>query len=141
LAFATSSVPASKVKDRMSELDTRKTELEKLLESAPEPPPVLVHPRMSDRYREEIGRLREALNDVSRREEAAEIVRGLFDSIVLQPSGSGRERTLTIDLTGHLAGILNLARETKKGAAGAPASDRQIKLVAGVGFEPTTFRL
>jgi hypothetical protein len=44
LAFATSSVPASKVKDRMSELDARKTELEKLLESAPEPPPVLVHP-------------------------------------------------------------------------------------------------
>ncbi len=68
-------------------------------------------------------------------------IRGLTDSIVLQPSGSGRERTLTIDLTGHLAGILNLARETKKGAAGAPASDQQIKLVAGVGFEPTTFRL
>jgi site-specific DNA recombinase len=127
-------VPASKVKDRMTELDARKTELEKLLESAPQPPPVLVHPRMGDRYREEVGRLRDALNDVSRREEAAEIVRGLIDSIVLQPSGSGRERTLTIDLTGHLAGILNLARETKKGAAGAPASDQQIKLVAGARF-------
>jgi hypothetical protein len=86
---------------------------------------------MGDRYREEIGRLRGALNDVSRREEAAEIVRGLIDAIVLRPSGAGRGRTLSVDLAGHLAGILNLARETKKGAACALVSDQQIKLVAG----------
>jgi len=55
---------------------------------------------MGDRYREEIGRLREALNDVSRREEAAEIVRGLIDAIILRPSGTGRGRTLSIDLSG-----------------------------------------
>ena len=53
---------------------------------------------MGDRRREEVARLREALNDVSRREEAAEIIRGLVASIILQPSGSGRERMLTIDL-------------------------------------------
>ena len=124
-------VPAAKVKDRMAGLDARKTELEALLADAPEPPPVLVHPRMGDRYRAEIGRLRDALNDVARREEAAEIVRGLIDAIVLRPSGTGRGRTLSIDLSGHLAGILNLARETKRGADGAPVSDQQIKLVAG----------
>jgi hypothetical protein len=67
-----SGVPAGNVKDRMTDLDARKTELEKLIAEAPAPPPVLVHPRMSDRYREEIGRLREALTEESRREEAAE---------------------------------------------------------------------
>ena len=39
-------VPAAKVKDRMARLDARKAELETLLTDAPEPPPVLVHPRM-----------------------------------------------------------------------------------------------
>jgi site-specific DNA recombinase len=125
----------------MTALDARKAELQDLLASAPQPPLVIVHPRMGDRYREEVGRLRDALNDASRREEAAEIIRGLIDSIMLHPSGAGRDRTLTIDLSGHLAGLLNLARQTKKGADGAPVSDRQLKLVAGVGFEPTTFRL
>jgi hypothetical protein len=173
-------VPAAKVKDRMIELDARKTALEGLIANAPEAPAVLVHPRMADRYRQEVGRLREALNEPSRREEAAEIIRGLIDSIVLRPQGDGRKRTLTIDLTGHLAGILLLAG-AKKREAGAPASgqqtklvagtdptlclpdgeqmklvaggrlglrlpgtedlERQIKMVAGVGFEPTTFRL
>jgi hypothetical protein len=123
--------PAAKVKDRMTALDARKSELRKLLADALQPPPVLVHPRMGDRYRQEIGRLREALSDVSRREEAAEIVRGLIDAIVLQPSGTGRGRTLPIDLSGHHAGILDLARETKRGAGGAPVSDQQIKVVAG----------
>jgi hypothetical protein len=78
----------------------------------------------------DLCRLRGALNDASRREEAAEIVRGLIDAIVLRPSGTGRGRTLSIDLSGHLARILNLAREAKRGAAGAPVSD-QLKLVAG----------
>jgi hypothetical protein len=109
-----SGVPASKVKDRMTVLDARKTELEKFLAEAPQPPPVLVHPRMGDRYREEIGRLREAPGDESRREEAAEIVRALIDGIVLRPSGAGRGRTLSIDLSGHLAGILNLAAKRRR---------------------------
>jgi site-specific DNA recombinase len=39
-------IPAAKVKNRMVELDARKTELEGLIASAPEPPAVLVHPSM-----------------------------------------------------------------------------------------------
>ena len=115
---------------------------------------------MADRFRQEVSRLREALNEPSRREEAAEISRGLIDTIVLQPQGDGQKRWLSIDLTGHLAGILLLAG-VKRREAGASASDqqiklvagdglglglpktddldRQIKLVAGVGFEPTNF--
>jgi hypothetical protein len=89
---------------------------------------------MGDRYREEVGRLREALNDESRRDEAAELVRGLVESIVLNPAADGGgKKTLTIDLKGHLAGILALGSATKKkkGANGAPDLEKQIKLVAG----------
>lgn len=127
-------VPAYRVKDRMTAIDARKTELEGLLGNAPELSAVLVHSRMGDRYRQEVGRLRETLNEQSRRKEAAEIIRALIDCIVLQPSGTGRSRTLTVDLIGHLAGILSLAAQKAKGAAGALASDQQTKLVAGTGL-------
>lgn len=129
----------------MIALDARQTELQGLLADAPQPRAVLIHPRMGDRYREEVGRLREALGDESRREEAAEIIRRLVECIVLNPDAdsAGKKKTLTIDLKGHLAGILALgsAAKKKKGASGAPDLEQQIKLVAGVGFEPTTFRL
>ena len=80
------------------------------------------------------------MNEPSRREEAAGIIRGLIDRIVLRPIGEGRKKALAIDLSGHLAGILLLAGAKRK-EAGEPASDQQIKLVAGIGFEPMTFRL
>ena len=43
-------IPAARVKDRLTELDACKTELEALIADAPAPPPVLVHPRMAGRY-------------------------------------------------------------------------------------------
>ena len=84
-----------------------------------------------------------------------------MSKIVLTPD-SGR---LAIDVHGDLAGILSIAQKTASGAAlrpkrlnhhqtslpkaiGLPGSiadvaeiAQQVKLVAGVGFEPTTFRL
>lgn len=73
---------------------------------------------MGEPYHQEMGRLRDALNESSRREEAAEFIRGLIDCIVLRPERDGRKRVLTVDLAGHLAGILKLAapRESAKGA-------------------------
>ncbi|MBN8910684.1 MAG: zinc ribbon domain-containing protein [Rhizobiales bacterium] len=163
-----SGVPAVKVKDRMMALEARREELESLLANAPAPLPVLVHPRMGERYREEVGRLREALNEASHRTEAAEILRGLIDAIALTPCEMDGRKTYAVDITGHLAGILRLAGAGKGGdgpKAGADPSgtDQQVKLVAGkrlgrclpnasdsrqsvklvagVGFEPTTFRL
>ncbi len=48
---------------------------------------------------------------------------------------------LRIDLEGELAGILAMSSGGKKPAAATRGGLEQIKLVAGVGFEPTTFRL
>ncbi len=130
----------------MAELEARRLELESLLADAPAPSSVLIHPKMGDRYRQEVARLREALNEESRRVEAAEIVRGLIETITLTPVGEHGRTSWSIDLTGHLAGILSLAgAKTRKGGTGAASQtadvNQQVKLVAGAGFEPTTFRL
>jgi hypothetical protein len=47
----------ARVKDRILALEARRIELEGLLAEAPKPHPVIIHPRMGDRYREEVGRL------------------------------------------------------------------------------------
>jgi len=46
-----------------------------------------------------------------------------------------------INIQGNLAGILSLSQTNKKAASISKDDIQQIKLVAGVGFEPTTFRL
>ncbi len=50
---------------------------------------------------------------------------------------------LAIDLRGELASMLSLCvgLETQKASAGEPLEALQIKMVAGTGFEPVTFRL
>jgi site-specific DNA recombinase len=64
----------------------------------------------------------------------------LVDRVLLTPE----DDTLRIDLEGDIAHILALASNSKKPAALGDGFDdlaEQFKLVAGVGFEPTTFRL
>jgi site-specific DNA recombinase len=103
----------------------------------------LVHSTMALRYRREVENLRNALDRSERRGEAAEHPRGLIEKIVLTPE-HGRE-DLRIDLHGDLAGILRIAsqKQARPGtrANGKVSGPNKIHLVAGVGFEPTTFGL
>jgi site-specific DNA recombinase len=133
-------VPGSRVKDRMAELETRKAELETVLAEAVEEP-VLLHPNMAEVYRAKVARLVEALNDEHERTEAAKIIRGLVDRIVLTPKDENGRQSLSIDLEGALAGVLALATNDKRPLAGSGLNVREITLVAGGGFEPPTFRL
>ena len=76
--------------------------------------------------------------------EAKEALRGLIERIILQPDpNTGR---LTVHLQGALAALLALAfgAKTQKGLSGKTQDldiADELVLVAGVGFEPTTFRL
>ncbi|CUJ81278.1 hypothetical protein PH7735_00001 [Shimia thalassica] len=130
--------PASAVKGKMAELEERKAKLESDLKSAPSPQPVL-HPNMSSLYHAKVSNLADALNASDLRNEAAEALRALIDKVVLTPTEEGYD----IDLQGDLAGILGLATEPKAKTAEAGVAEAvlQLSLVAGVGFEPTTFRL
>jgi site-specific DNA recombinase len=135
-----SGVAGTQVKDRMAALENRKTELERKLNETDEPQ-ALLHPNMALHYRLEVSRLHEALADDAHRDEAVEITRALVDAIVLTPVVADGRQTTAIDIRGHMAGILALAAKTKK----PPRKDGNFEfcvfLVAGVGFEPTTFRL
>ena len=121
-------VPGSRVKDRMAELEARKAELEALLAEAVEEP-VLLHPNMAEVYRAKVARLVDALNDEHDRTEAAEVLRGLIDRIVLTPKEEDGRQSLSIDLEGALAGVLALATNDKRPLAGSGLSE--ITLVAG----------
>ena len=95
---------------------------------------------MAGAYRQKVENLSEALNAEGTRAEAVDLLRGLVETIVLTPEAGG----YAILLKGDLAGILALAAGTKNGktaVAGGPSAVSQVSLVAGVGFEPTTFRL
>ena len=124
------------VRERSRGLEIRKAELERFLAEAQEPPPML-HPSMALQYRRRVQQLYDALqgDDEARRVEAADTLRTLVDQIILTPAGD----RLEIDVQGDLAGILAISAQSKNPAA--LATGAQVKMVAGVGFEPTTFRL
>ena len=113
-------------------LGERKLELEQMVSKAPVPIPRL-HPRLADLYRRKVDNLHDALNREDTRAEASEAIRALIDEIRLVPE----DGELKIELFGELAALVGLANENPR------SDDRglQVTLVAGVGFEPTTFRL
>jgi len=153
------------MKDRINENAYRIEELKEILKEEEEAP-VLLHPNMALYYQKEVKALIKSLNNEEHRHEAADLIRGLIDKIILTPKED--DSGLYVDLKGDLAGILNMATGNK-----SPAEKRQVieqmesiskelkitedsscntlnnngkvhvqdKLVAGVGFEPTTFRL
>ena len=132
-------VPALAVRDEMIVLENRKAELTMRLAEGETLPP-LVHPSMARLYEAKVEALYETLDREQDRTEAVEIIQSLVESITITPKDDGLE----IHLIGDLAGILRLAsedRQTKKPPFGGGFEDMQLKLVAGVGFEPTTFRL
>jgi site-specific DNA recombinase len=127
-------VPALSIKDELLSLEARKVELQSRIE-APKMRELL-HPRMSDVYREKVGSLRRALENEESRTGAREAIRALIETILLEPDGD----QLRITLKGDLAGMLSAARDSKR----SPDTGDllvQIKLVAGAGFEPATFGL
>ncbi len=127
-----SGVPGVAVKDEMTALEARRVELLAQLQAAPPPMPRL-HPNLAELYRQKVMNLAEALNEEHTRLEAAECLRELIEEIRLVPKNG----KLQVELYGELAALLNLANKHPR----SKETGVQITLVAGVGFEPTTFRL
>ena len=80
--------------------------------------------------------------DETTRTEATELLRGLIDRVVLHPGERGPE----IELVGDIARMVELTlprdrNAARDGAALPDAFRRSVKVVAGRGFEPLTFRL
>jgi site-specific DNA recombinase len=122
---------------RLADQDKRRLELEGLLAEAAAPAPRL-HPNLADVYRQTVSSLIEVLarDDGA---EARDAVRSLVDAIILTPE----DGKLAVAVRGELASILSLSAAGRRGQDGRSPSDLavQVKMVAGIGFEPMTFRL
>ncbi len=123
-------VPGSHVKDKVTELEARKAQLEDQLEAATEEK-VSLHPNMALFYRKQVAMLREALTDEDCRAEAAALMRDLIDKIVLTPTEHEGRKTLSIDLYGDIAGILSAGAKIEKPPQKDGFTEESIKLVAG----------
>ena len=103
------------------------------------PQPGLLTPDLGRVYREKVEQLTAAFEDDGMKAQAFERLRALIEAVVLTPE----DGDLAIDLRGELASMLSLCAgaETQKASAGVTEEVLQIKMVAGTGFEPVTFRL
>jgi site-specific DNA recombinase len=123
------------VRAHLMALEQEKTGAEMRLCNSKPAPVLRLHTKLPDLYRSKIEGLAEALNAPGTVGEASEIMRGLIDRIVLTPEGE----VLRAELHGDLAVLARFA-EAKESRAEADSALR-LSVVAGVGFEPTTFRL
>ncbi|MBK5944883.1 hypothetical protein CCR83_00080 [Rhodobacter veldkampii DSM 11550] len=131
------------MKAKMDALEAERADLETKLTAMPEPEPVAIHPGLAQTYGRKVADLAAALNDPEARPEAAELLRGLIESVTLTPDTDAPNGHV-IELRGELGAILSLCGEglvTKANARRVAAGLRQVTVVAGAGFEPAAFRL
>jgi site-specific DNA recombinase len=85
-----------------------------------------LHTKLPELYRSKIERLAEALNAPDTVTEAAEIMRGLIDRIVLTPEGD----ILRAELHGDLAFLARFAQGKEVGAEPTSGSALRLSVVA-----------
>ena len=127
------------LKDRLETLEARLGELDGLL-AAPAPTPVRLHPNLSEIYKKKVTELAVTLADPDIRTAALEAVRGLITRVTVQSGDDG----LNLELDGALTAMIGLAQSDKSQPnewLDSKAVASSVKVVAGTGFEPVTFRL
>jgi site-specific DNA recombinase len=128
--------PIRALKERLAELEAERTAVEADL-AALAPPPTEFHPNVAENYRRKVADLKAALltADEANRADAFRVIRELVERIVIRPRGP--YRPVDIEIHGRLAALL----QASTGALDCTAPESRGVMVAGVGFEPTTFRL
>jgi hypothetical protein len=130
-------VPVQRVKERMLELEDRRQELQQQALHTRLPEPYL-HPNMAETYRRKVADLARAVSsDMGSAKAAQEAIRSLIESVTVTPNGE----TMSVELVGELGGILSIASGQKAKGPTLSGEPSSAKLVAGLGFEPRTFRL
>jgi site-specific DNA recombinase len=115
---------------RLNKLVAERVSLQALLPQEHAHDAITLHPQAAERYREKVADVHAALKtgDAAGRE-AISLVRKLIETISVTPTDPGEPAKL--ELSGNLAALL-----------GEPSTNKcLVPVVAGAGFEPTTFRL
>jgi site-specific DNA recombinase len=121
---------------KLRELEDQKATLEERLAADDQVEPPIFPADLAARYRAKVDDLAATLSAPEQATEASEVLRGLIDRIVIHPGGDAGHQ---IELIGELPALLSLA--SNDNAAAITAAGSSLKLVAGRGFEPLTFRL
>ena len=125
------------VRGELHDLEVRKRNLERTLDTMHDNHTVEIHPNMADLYHKKVIELQSLLTDEATRPQAMEIIRLMIERIEVS---KGQERGKPdVVLVGALAQILTFTQQNKTAASNG--SGGRVLMVAGVGFEPTTFRL
>ena len=133
-----SDTPMESIRNTLEELEVQKRTLTRELSLQTEEDKIVLHPNIGELYARKIGDLKSLIQNEATKNQATEIIRSLTDKIVVSPTGQ-RGRSDVV-LHGALASILAYANDTAQSGVVSSGVGR-VLLVAGVGFEPTTFRL
>ncbi len=94
-----------------------------------------IHPNLAQLYSDKVSQLEKELDDPAVGADAKSILRSMIQTIIISP---GPERgQVELELHGEFAALLALCQ----GGPKAQANRNLSLVVAGAGFEPTTFRL
>ena len=122
--FAPLATHARVAKARLTALEQEKAQTEARLRAGKHAPVLQLHTNLPELYRNKIGRLAEALSAPETVAEAAEVMRGLIDRIVLTPAAG----ELRAELHGDLAVLARFAQEGEQRSA---ADTARLSVVAG----------
>jgi len=135
---------SKRFREKMDDLEAEKLALQSELAVLEQDTPLRLHPNMTHAYKAEMAKLVAAFQANRHDREALEAIRDLLDTVVLHPVDEGFE----MDVTGELAAMLRLCsigsktpKPSQLSLEGSGALAEQVKMVAGAGFEPATFRL
>jgi site-specific DNA recombinase len=119
--------------DRLGALELERKDIERELAGLCESP-IRLHPNAADMYRHKVADLKAALAsaDAENRAAAFQAIRELVEAVLIHPTAP--YRFVEIEIKGRIAALLQRPEE-------AAYPESKGALVAGVGFEPTTFRL
>ena len=126
----------SVVREELHSLEIQKEAIQREMTVSQINHQVLYHPGMADLYRKKVGELQTLLMSAESRTQAMELMRSLIERIEVFP---GKKRgNPDVILIGALAQVLAFGQTA---TVTSLEDDGSVLMVAGVGFEPTTFRL
>ena len=123
---------------KLDTLENEKSELLKNLESTTYAT-VSSHSALADTYKQKINQLANVLIDPKIGSQATLLIRELIERVDIDYN----ENSWDIAIKGEISALVSLAQNAKsppKGGLNHDALASSTKVVAGVGFEPTTFR-
>ena len=132
-------------KSELEALEARRKQQSDAVTQAQTAAPALP-PNLAELYRATITNLTESLTHPDTVLDSSEAMRGLIDRIIVSWDTERAEHRIALE--GKLIALLNAGRTTRaQNAKNAPSvgskalDESSLKLVAGTGFEPVTFRL